>query len=232
MAVVVELRRLSHDGHDAVGAREVEERVDLLIAQPRDQVAQRALLGELLAEPIAPLPLVGRQRGRVQAVGRQRVDGPRAARERCPGGEAGVAPAGEGEAPVEPALMRDPVDRGAAVGRLVQKGRELPLRGVPTPALLQHHRVAGLGDQAADRFGQRFGERRSFLGRAEVHVGLERQRRELLLGPVRAAAEVRRLAGGRSVIAVVKADAYGHGAVEVARTLIAALSVCAPGWKR
>ncbi len=35
-------------------------------------------------------------------------------------------------------------------------------------------------------------------------------------------AEAMRLAGGRRVIAVVKADAYGHGAVPVARALVAA----------
>jgi alanine racemase len=35
-------------------------------------------------------------------------------------------------------------------------------------------------------------------------------------------AEARRLAAGRRVIAVVKADAYGHGAVPVARALVAA----------
>jgi alanine racemase len=35
-------------------------------------------------------------------------------------------------------------------------------------------------------------------------------------------AEAERLAGGRQVIAVVKADAYGHGAVPVARRLVAA----------
>lgn len=33
-------------------------------------------------------------------------------------------------------------------------------------------------------------------------------------------AVVRRLAGGRAVIAVVKANAYGHGAIEVSRTLL------------
>lgn len=32
---------------------------------------------------------------------------------------------------------------------------------------------------------------------------------------------VRRLAGGQSIIGVVKANAYGHGAVEIARTLVA-----------
>jgi alanine racemase len=43
------------------------------------------------------------------------------------------------------------------------------------------------------------------------------------LGALRANfAEARRLAGGRRVIAVVKADAYGHGAVSVARALEAA----------
>ncbi|MGH7288734.1 MAG: alanine racemase, partial [Myxococcota bacterium] len=35
-------------------------------------------------------------------------------------------------------------------------------------------------------------------------------------------AEAARLAAGRQVIAVVKADAYGHGAVPVARRLVAA----------
>ena len=38
--------------------------------------------------------------------------------------------------------------------------------------------------------------------------------------------EARRLASGRRVIAVVKADAYGHGALEVTRTLAAAGCVC------
>ncbi|UCE87706.1 MAG: alanine racemase, partial [Deltaproteobacteria bacterium] len=43
------------------------------------------------------------------------------------------------------------------------------------------------------------------------------------LGALRANfAEVRRLAGGSDVIAVVKADAYGHGAARVARALVAA----------
>ena len=35
-------------------------------------------------------------------------------------------------------------------------------------------------------------------------------------------AEANRLGGGRTVIAVVKADAYGHGAVPVARRLLTA----------
>ena len=34
--------------------------------------------------------------------------------------------------------------------------------------------------------------------------------------------EAKRLGGGRDVIAVVKADGYGHGAVPVARRLVAA----------
>jgi alanine racemase len=42
------------------------------------------------------------------------------------------------------------------------------------------------------------------------------------LGALRANfAEARRRAGGREIIAVIKADGYGHGAVRVARTLVA-----------
>ena len=66
--MVVELRRLPDDRHDAVGPRQLEEAVDLAIAQPRDQVAQRTLLGELLAELVAPGALVGRQRLGVEAI--------------------------------------------------------------------------------------------------------------------------------------------------------------------
>ena len=49
----------------------------------------------------------------------------------------------------------------------------------------------------------------ALAARAEALVDLAALRANL--------AELRRLAGGREVIAVVKADAYGHGAPAVAR---------------
>src|ERR1041384_3998075 len=58
MAVVVELRRSADDRHDAVGTGKVEERVDFLVAEACDEIAQRALLSEFLAEAIAPLAFV------------------------------------------------------------------------------------------------------------------------------------------------------------------------------
>src|SRR6185436_19796532 len=75
VAVVVELRRFADDRHDAVGAGEVEQRVDFLVAQAGDEIAQRALLGKLLAEPVAPLAFVGREGGLIQAIRGERVDG-------------------------------------------------------------------------------------------------------------------------------------------------------------
>ena len=53
----------------------------------------------------------------------------------------------------------------------------------------------------------------ALAARAEALVDLAALRANL--------AELRRLAGGRDVIAVVKADAYGHGAPAVARALVA-----------
>jgi alanine racemase len=55
-------------------------------------------------------------------------------------------------------------------------------------------------------------------------AGVDRPTRAIVdLSALRANfAEAERLAGGRRVIAVVKADAYGHGAVPVARALVAA----------
>ena len=72
MAMLVELRRLADDRHDAVGPGQLEEAVDLAVAEARDQIAQRALLHELFAELVAPGAFVRREPFRVEAIACER----------------------------------------------------------------------------------------------------------------------------------------------------------------
>src|SRR3954462_13781625 len=92
MTMVVELRGLPHDWHDAVGARELEQRVDFLIVEPGDEIAKGTLFGEFLAEPIAPLAFVRRESGRVQPIGGERVDGDISRKRRTPDAVVNTAP--------------------------------------------------------------------------------------------------------------------------------------------
>src|SRR5262245_39607719 len=73
LAVAVERRSAPDDGHDAVGAGEFEQFLDLVVGQPVCDVPQRALRREFFAQQLAPTFLVNRQRGRRQIIILQRV---------------------------------------------------------------------------------------------------------------------------------------------------------------
>jgi alanine racemase len=72
--------------------------------------------------------------------------------------------------------------------------------------------VAALARVTLRRAGGKAGVKEAAPTRAIIHLNAIRANFAL----------ARKLAGAREVIAVVKADAYGHGAVPVARTLVAA----------
>ena len=67
--VPVELRRSADDRHDAVGQREIEQRIDLRVGHPLREHAQRELRLELGSEPLPPSPLVDRERVGVEPIG-------------------------------------------------------------------------------------------------------------------------------------------------------------------
>src|SRR2546428_1856321 len=58
VAVAVEGGSASHERHQTVGAREREETVDVLVAEPLRDAAQDELPAELRSEALAPLRLV------------------------------------------------------------------------------------------------------------------------------------------------------------------------------
>ena len=71
VAVLVELGGLAHDRHDAVGAGELEERVDVGIRQPLRQQAQPELRLELRPKARLPCGLVRLEMLRLQPIGAQ-----------------------------------------------------------------------------------------------------------------------------------------------------------------
>ena len=58
LAMAVESRRAADDRHDAVGLRQLEERVDLVVSETVGQQPQRELCLELRSEPFPPEALV------------------------------------------------------------------------------------------------------------------------------------------------------------------------------
>src|SRR4030081_2654024 len=73
MGVLVELRGLANERHDAVGLRQVEEAVDLGVVERRDDAAKRVLRSELVGEEMPPVLFIARERRRVQTVAAKRV---------------------------------------------------------------------------------------------------------------------------------------------------------------
>ena len=56
IAMAIELRRSAHDGHHAVGQRQIEQRIDFRIGHPLRQHAERELRLKFRSEALAPPP--------------------------------------------------------------------------------------------------------------------------------------------------------------------------------
>src|SRR5436189_103671 len=69
VAVVIDGRGRADERHDAVGARELEQRVDVIVAQAVRDAAQEQLPAQLGAKALAPSSFVNRQTLCVQLVG-------------------------------------------------------------------------------------------------------------------------------------------------------------------
>src|SRR5690242_9083102 len=82
LAVAVERGRLPHQRQDAVGARELEEAVDVVVREAVRNAPQHQLPAKLAAEAAAPLALIRRQRRRGQVPTRERAQ-QRFGRENC-----------------------------------------------------------------------------------------------------------------------------------------------------
>jgi hypothetical protein len=72
VAVAIEACRPSEDGHHAIGLRQVEERLHIVVRQAVSHRSQPLLRSHLSTELSPPRPLVVRKRGRRQCIGRQR----------------------------------------------------------------------------------------------------------------------------------------------------------------